>query len=100
MCNFQALYKSLKSASAILLLSISHSTFAEDTEIFRTLPPAPTNLLVILDNSGSMAAVSSGSSRMDKVKLAFRDFITSDDLVNTSIGLMTLNRARSAAVIT
>lgn len=80
----------LRTLFLTLMLVTSPAAIAEDTEIFanETVTGEP-NILVVLDNSGSMNAEMSGSAtRMDVLSEAFESFVTNPDLAGINIGLM------------
>ena len=78
-------------ANFVLFLAVSTNCLAEDVEIFQneTIAGEP-NILLILDNSGSMTNTIVGSSetRMDALNNAFNSFIWDPDLTGINIGLM------------
>ncbi len=95
MLNFQTYCKSLKALTMTLLIStslaVSLTASAEDTEIFSNEAPAsPPNLLLILDNSGSMNNIVDGSTetRMEALGSAVEAFVGNTDIENINIGLM------------
>lgn len=91
MINFQTYCKSMKALTMSLILTVSATAFAEDTEIFSNAPqPQPPNVLVILDNSGSMTTLmdSGTETRMEALTSAFQTFVNNPDVQDVNIGLM------------
>ena len=83
--------KFLLSLSLILGIIVNGLAFAEDVEIFANEnPPSEPNILVLLDNSGSMNELMPGSSetRMDALSAAFETFISNPEIKDMNIGLM------------
>ncbi|WP_158278933.1 PilC/PilY family type IV pilus protein [Leucothrix arctica] len=79
-------------------LTVSLTASAEDTEIFSNeAPPTPPNLLLILDNSGSMTTIVDGSTdtRMEALGSAVETFVGNTDIENINIGLMAFSNGDS-----
>ena len=75
----------------IIFSFLFQPTFAEDTEVFTNGIPTPdSNMLVVLDNSGSMNEFIEGSTQTRMVALteAVEDFISNPKLKGINIGLM------------
>jgi hypothetical protein len=82
-----------------IFLALSQVTIAEDTEIFSNTTENPeTNILVIMDNSGSMNVNIEGSSqtRMDALTDAFETFMNNPDIVDLNIGLMGFSNGKAS----
>ena len=82
----------------ILLLTLSASSWAEDTAIFADeIPPSKPNILFLLDQSGSMGIQVSGTTqtRADALSAAFRTVISDPDLADVNLGLIGFSGGRS-----
>jgi hypothetical protein len=91
--------------SCILLIS-TLPAIAEDTEIYKDLaPPANSNVMFILDLSGSMlwdldsntAPADSSTERLAVMKTALNQVLSDPDLKNINIGLMGFSGISSSA---
>ena len=93
-------------SSCILLLSIMGSATAEDTEIYKDLvPPANSNVMFILDLSGSMLwdlgadtpPANKTTQRLAVMKSALDAVLSDPDLKNINIGLMGFSGINNSA---
>ncbi len=93
-------------SSSILLLSIMGSAIAEDTEIYKDLaPPANSNVMFILDLSGSMLwdlgadtpPADTTTQRLAVMKSALDAVLSDPDLKNINIGLMGFSGINSSS---
>ncbi|RVU84132.1 hypothetical protein EOL70_11625 [Leucothrix sargassi] len=99
MRHVQTYCKSLKVLTIALFLSAFNLASAEDTEIFKNEALAePPNLLVILDNSGSMTneIEGTGQTRMEALGEAFETFISNPDVLDVNIGLMAFSNGNES----
>jgi len=89
--------------SALLSLGISHQVLADDIDILSEILPNGSNILFVMDLSGSMQWDLSGvdyslpaagqDSRIEVLKGAFQDIINDSDFDNINIGLSVFSGA-------
>ena len=87
--------------TALLSLGISHTVLADDIDILTEILPTDSNILFIMDLSGSMQwGLSSDNnpaageeSRIDILRGAFQDIINDTDFDNINIGLSVFSGA-------
>lgn len=77
--------------SGLFVFLFSLSVAAEDIEIFANeVPPAKPNILMVLDQSGSMNLTISGTSqtRLDGLRSAFNSIMVDEEFKGVKVGLM------------
>lgn len=83
--------KLVKAFFVVTLTTMSQSISAEDIEIFANdIPPSESNILVVLDNSGSMETLIQGTSKTRMLALteAVEAFTSDPQIKDVNIGLM------------
>ncbi|PID46728.1 MAG: hypothetical protein CSB47_02435 [Proteobacteria bacterium] len=76
---------------SLAFLSLIRTAYAEDIEIFQAeIPPSKPNILMVLDQSGSMKKEVSGrtETRSDALRRAFNGIMSDSDFVGVRVGLM------------
>ncbi len=82
-----------KILASLLLIAMSATAIADDIDIISQSVPIKTNVLFVMDLSGSMNEPAAAGTRLSELQGAFQDIINDPDFENINIGLSVFSGA-------